>query len=591
MDLPESAVIISGTEHWVYDPADIPFVEEPRLLAKLQRFNPGKSLSLRLPPVQVNEHGPKVGVHAFVFPQWFVAQSAVRLKNGATRRRLVHRKDLEKGGRFLDPDSGKKVSIVPMRFVQACNKGHIDDVSWREFVHGGVLDCAQPLWVEEFGTSGALSDMRIVCQCGKERKISDVYGGRTAIGNCTGQRPWLGKDYREDCLDESGKPTAAKILLRGASNAHFPQVLSVISIPDAGGVLEKAVESQWGILQAATSRELVKGFLNIPAVKAALESFPEAEVWRAVQARRDGVKAQADRPVKEVEFEAFLQAPATAKAIPDVPDFLVRRLDPKRWSLLRKTDLVERVVLVDKLREVAAMVGFTRLAPASNEINGELNDQVVIAPVQQDPSWFPVREIRGEGIFLQFKTAAIRAWLDRAQTKVRAQITDQGFDKWRMDKGPGAIDNPGLAYSMLHSLSHLLMTSIALECGYPASSLKERIYCLDQGYGILIYTGSNDVDGTLGGLVQSGEDIERHLLHALQSAELCSSDPVCSHHRPDGKDDRPLQGASCHGCLFVPETSCEQRNEFLDRTLVVETVDRQGCEFFTAKHLEVLASR
>ena len=356
-------------------------------------------------------------------------------------------------------------------------------------------------------------------------------------------------------------------------------------------MLEKAVESQWGILQAATSRELVKGFLNIPAVKAALESFPEAEVWRAVQARRDGVKAQADRPVKEVEFEAFLQAPATAKAIPDVPDFLVRRLDPKRWSLLRKTDLVERVVLVDKLREVAAMVGFTRLAPASNEINGELNDQVVIAPVQQDPSWFPVREIRGEGIFLQFKTAAIRAWLDRAQTKVRAQITDQGFDKWRMDKGPGAIDNPGLAYSMLHSLSHLLMTSIALECGYPASSLKERIYCLDQGYGILIYTGSNDVDGTLGGLVQSGEDIERHLLHALQSAELCSSDPVCSHHRPDGKDDRPLQGASCHGCLFVPETSCEQRNEFLDRTLVVETVDRQGCEFFTAKHLEVLASR
>ena len=50
----------------------------------------------------------------------------------------------------------------------------------------------------------------------------------------------------------------------------------------------------------------------------------------------------------------------------------------------------------------------------------------------------------------------------------------------------------------------MLITAIALDCGYPASSLRERVYAGEQGYGILIYTGSSDSDGTLGGLVQAG---------------------------------------------------------------------------------------
>lgn len=592
VDFPDSAAIISGTEHWKYDSNNVPFVEEPRLLSKLMRMFPGRRLALRLPPVQIDEHGPKVGVHAFLFPQWFVVQHVTRVK-GATRRRLVHKRELTKG-KYLDPDSKTKQQVVPMRFVQACHKGHIDDVAWRDFIHAGGACGLQgakniPLWIEERGTSGALSDMKAVCQCGKDRMISEVYGGAHAIGRCTGRRPWLGRDDApEICQDDNGKSTAAKILLRGASNAHFPQVLSVISIPDAGSVLEKAVVAQWDTLGVVTTREVLLAILQIPSIKAALEGFSDSEIWAAIQARRDGVKAQADRPVKDVEFDAFSRAPARPSRNPETPDFLIHQLDPKRWENLKATGLVEQIVLVDKLREVAAMVGFTRLAPASNEINGELNDQVEVAPIHQSPDWFPVREIRGEGIFLQFRTEAVLQWLARPRTKDRVKVMEDAFDIWHAKQGKGAIKDPGLAYYMLHSLSHLLMTSISLECGYPASSLKERIYCLDRGFGILIYTGSNDVDGTLGGLVQSGEDIERHLLHALRSAELCSGDPVCAHHEPSAKDDRPLQGAACHGCLFIPETSCEQRNEFLDRTLVVETVDRRGCEFFTAEHIAIL---
>ena len=39
--------------------------------------------------------------------------------------------------------------------------------------------------------------------------------------------------------------------------------------------------------------------------------------------------------------------------------------------------------------------------------------------------------------------------------------------------------------------------------------------------------------------------------------------------------------SACHGCLYISETSCEQFNRYLDRSLVVSTIERLGCEFFT----------
>jgi hypothetical protein len=128
----------------------------------------------------------------------------------------------------------------------------------------------------------------------------------------------------------------------------------------------------------------------------------------------------------------------------------------------------------------------------------------------------------------------------------------------------------------------MLITAISLECGYPASSIRERIYTFDDvGYGILLYTGSPDSEGTLGGLVQEGRRIHEHLRHALTQAELCSNDPVCSQHQPDNPHERRfLHGAACHGCLLIAETSCEQQNDYLDRALVVPTVEDRGVEFF-----------
>jgi hypothetical protein len=136
---------------------------------------------------------------------------------------------------------------------------------------------------------------------------------------------------------------------------------------------------------------------------------------------------------------------------------------------------------------------------------------------------------------------------------------------------------------LLHTLAHLLMQSLAMRCGYPATSIRERIYSNQEAkrYGLLLYTASPDAEGTLGGLVQQARHVEAHLAVALRAGGLCSNDPVCAQHSPgEGMEGRWLHGASCHGCSLVAETSCEMRNDYLDRALVVPTLATPGAAFF-----------
>jgi hypothetical protein len=154
-------------------------------------------------------------------------------------------------------------------------------------------------------------------------------------------------------------------------------------------------------------------------------------------------------------------------------------------------------------------------------------------------------ENRGEGFFLQFKSQAIAEWLERDAVVQRGRRLLAGFERWQEEHPRSKRQFFGLPYVLLHSLSHLLITAVSLECGYPASAIRERIYALDDiGYGILLYTGTSDAEGTLGGLVQVGRKIHVHVRSALRMAELCSNDPVCAQHEPENPHERrPFGGA------------------------------------------------
>jgi hypothetical protein len=217
-------------------------------------------------------------------------------------------------------------------------------------------------------------------------------------------------------------------------------------------------------------------------------------------------------------------------------------------------------------------------------------ETLVISPIsRKKPGWVPAIEVRGEGIFLQFKEEEILKWLAKPAVKNWDRMFFQAHTEWRknrMIEKPEA-NYPGLRYVLLHSFSHALMRQIAMECGYTQASIRERIYSNNPGQsggpmaGILLYTSAPDSEGTLGGLVSLVEHnmLSRHIEAALESCSLCASDPTCAEHMP-GYGASTVHAAACHSCLFSPETSCEKGNRYLDRSVLITTVNHEDHRFF-----------
>ncbi|MBD1858640.1 MULTISPECIES: DUF1998 domain-containing protein [Leptolyngbya] len=599
VDLPTRSVVISGLNYWKGDRRPI---REDRLrykVAKSLQLADGHDIQLYTPPQQSNDPQAAItGIDAFVFPTWFLAQvDRTNEVNGKIYRTrpLVTWSAVKDGLKF----EGKQTQAVPVRFVQACTNGHLSDINWYAFAHKDFnTTCRQQLWLDEGGSGNDFEEIFVRCECKARRPLSEAkLKDSKVLGECQGYRPWLGPRGRETCrghkinqagdIVETNQPEFNRLLVRSASNAYFTQILSVISMPDQDAELKRAVDRFYlEDLQYAEDIADIQKELKKPKFSD-LASFGSDPVWAEIQRRKSGL-ATLEKSIKQVELEALLTCPEEMgkEAPADDKEFqgYSRRLDTLDTTW-RST--IDRVVLVHRLREVSALIGFTRFEAAMPNIEGEIDDLAINirrANLDFEQNWVPAIEHLGEGVFISIKRETIHQWLKRPEVKTRTRSLEQGFTKWLDTRGipRDKAKFPGAAYIMLHSLSHLLITAVSLDCGYASSSIRERIYAFDDiGYGILLHTGTSGSEGTLGGLVEVGRRIEYHLGKALEYGRLCSNDPVCAQHQPDdAQEDRLLHGAACHGCLLIAETSCERRNEMLDRALVVNTVAGLGAAFF-----------
>ncbi len=573
LDLPYDSAIVSGLDGWG-SPSKLPRIIEPRLERKLQliaglRTRP----ALHAPPPAPDLPWMKgASISARRFPEWYLSQP-VDQGSGSSRvreRRLLHRKRLDSDLKF---DNQR---VVPIRFVKACPSGHIADVPWQWFVHGSDDNCNRPLWFVERG-DGDLGEIRVRCECGKSRTLSDALDiEKRALGKCFGDRPWLGGDaQREEC------DLPARLLTRTASNAYFAQPVSVLSLPNRGSAVTKVVAELWDFLSIVDDPDGLRHEKKRPQIASALSPFDDDEVLAAIEAHRKG--GDDERPVKLVELDAILASDdGYGDDQPVDPNFHCRRLPDAAWRSSSVSDPIAAVYQLHRLREVLALVGFTRFEAKTPNILGEYETDVERAALAIDPTWFPAVENRGEGIFIEIRPEAIRKWIARSGVQDRLKGLLSGHQAWEQDRNT-TRDFPQGPYILLHTLSHLIIQSLSLTCGYPTSSIRERVYADLAGgrFGLLLYTASPDSEGTLGGLVQQARHIEQHLVQALRMGALCSNDPICSYHDPDASlEQRWLHGAACHGCSLLSETCCEMRNEYLDRALVVPVLGRRDAAFF-----------
>lgn len=570
MDLLDHAALIGGVDYWRYDKfKDQGFVDEPRLRdAIAKRLEPlGVELSInrafRLPPAGDDAAPvPYNGIQVAEFPSWFVCQNC---------RALVGSRNLERDKkRYVHRCSNSKTgACVPVRFVATCKNGHLEEFPWSRFVHAKHEGpCAGDFYLKEDG-SGDFGHIIVECHaCDSSRPLSEARQERI-MPPCRGDRPWLGPEGR----DEKGCNEQLVLLVRTASSAYFSQWMSALSIPDkTRDLINKVSQADvWSAVQEADREDVAYLKKKIPAVRAALGGFGDDAIFSAIESIRSGKTPSRD-PLRTAEYKVFLEAKdeVEGQLPPRDTIFFACNLPPKRVPLPPRTG---RVVLAKKLRQVRAQIGLTRLSATAPNLQGDYEDASRMQPLGLTQTWLPAAEVFGEGVLLCLDEKAVQDWEKRPAVVKRTEKLVAGYEEEFSgdSKGPGF---PGARFYLLHSLSHLLMSSISLQCGYSASALSERIYCAPADdavpmAAILIMTGTSGAEGTLGGLVEQGRHIGRHLRRAYDMGTLCSNDPVCSHHSPDDQAGRNLEGAACHGCLFVAEPACERFNRYLDRALVV----------------------
>jgi hypothetical protein len=461
---------------------------------------------------------------------------------------------------------------VPVRFVFACDGGHLDDFPWHRWV-GHLPDCQERQFLHLTSRGPGLAGLILSCpRCKASRSMDGIFSEETWTGYfCSGRRPWLaGAD--EACQRQ---PRAVQ---RGASNLYFPAISSALSIPPWSDELQEQLGIYWDpIIQVD---EAQRGQFIATLAQSVL-----GDVLRALGLTAESLSREISRRLEllarpqilDIRGEEYRQfALGTGDAGPGTREFECR---PEQVPQALRP-YFDRILRAVRLREVRALRGFTRINPPED------NEGAEIAALSSNRlDWLPGIEVRGEGIFLKLAEGPLSDWENRLAVRERAaRVNTAWHAEWRQRHPEG--DPPydiTARYLLVHTLAHVLMRQLTLDCGYSSAALRERLY-VDGGdaqmAGLLIYTSTSDTDGTLGGLQRQG--MAHHLAGtipaALRAIEWCSSDPLCIGDIMAGADGLSL--AACHACVLAPETACETFNRFLDRGMLIGMPDDREIGFF-----------
>ena len=549
-----------------------------------------------------------ITIPAFRFPAWyFCPDKDCRLL------RSFPMTVSGRGGRLKCPNCEKKRKtryMFQVPFVAMCERGHIQDFPWRQWVHhASNPGCQGELHLIAKG-SATLAGQDVRCDgCGKERNLAGITtaytdGGtllsRSLVGGgelflCQGARAWLGDGETEKCGSQ------IRGSLRSASNLYFAQVFSSIYLPITE---DKNLQALENILQTYPVSTLVSTLMDLGNSDAdqisqairrnharLVAAFSDAQMVMAVRSilsvRGAGAMLEGET-LAEDEATAFRRAEYGVLNAERDDEFLKSRsADLDRCDPAIRAHFA-KVMLISRLRETRVLAGFTRVFADNSQTRTER--QALLwrkMPAEQD-RWLPAYTVFGEGIFFEFSQDLLPLWEARGEVAERLAPLARRH-KEAQDKRHLRAREITPRFVLLHTFAHVVMNQLTFECGYSSAALRERLYVSTlpsaSMAGVLIYTADGDSEGTMGGLVRMGRpgNIEPVILRAIERARWCSSDPVCmemGNSHGQGPDSCNL--AACHNCALVPETACEEFNRFLDRGLLVGSTENQNLGYFNA---------
>jgi len=562
IDIGDESLILMDIKHW---PKNLDEIKLDRLTREAGVW------SLKKPPVLKKRWEKTHKNNALItarFPAWMFCPRCRHLKRWHKDDQLN-----DSGVPICQNKACNSKTLVPMRFVAACNNGHLQDIPWDRWAHiDAQSDCPSSKVELYFKTrkdmGSGLGALEVLCKnCGAKKSLSKIMNDGALKIKCSDKQPW---EFNESNSRKCDEPL--RVLQRGASNLYFPIIRSALDIPyevsSKGNLIIETIlgSEDYNDLLRAKERGKEKT-VNLCAQYLAEEfDLSKDAILNAIENGDEPsreFRIPKDEDLRLAEWEVL-----SASNIEDKQssNFKTRITNFAGEESFGCDDLISKVVLLDKLREVRAFCGFERIKPDDNPV-------LMHADSNQKP-WLPACEVFGEGIFIEFNQAALDDWEYKESEFLTPRI--KSVLSRYANVTSTYLPVPSAKFIALHTFAHLIIRQLSFESGYSSGSLRERIYAEEGQAGVLIYTADGDSEGSLGGLVQQGEAnrLFPAIISALETANWCSNDPVCSELEAQGV--MGLNKAACHSCTLVSETSCEHNNLLLDRKLLIGDGNEQG---------------
>ena len=557
-------MVIVDTRYWTdrygnISAEIIPYVDRVSIALGIHK-------QLRMPPkAKENDKGEIIGSYlpAVLFPTYAVCKKCGFLHNNPWRKQKISYSDkalCERCGSLLEQVTWCAVS----------NKGYLDDVPWHYICHpksNSNINCKVDFSATYLKFATNTNGGRII-KCTKCDSENYYANSKQSIINRI--QPWIydkSPMYDEDDVLE--------ILEVNNPGVYLPEPKSALVIPPESRICKTSI-----IHQLFNNSKLCRELDNIKiplrkkgALKKVATQFrcSVGQIKESLKQINDGYPFFGNTitvgELFEDEYKAFL---APLENMSDEEDFVTVH-QTKQWrslgninlsgDLLSIVKMIDKHIIAKRVREILVFKGFYR-------ISSEKEDFLVPPDIIGESSWLPAIELFGEGLFFTLDENLLSKWEKIEGVRTRADEIAKRYEKSEVNIRPDIVITS--RFILLHTLSHLLIRELESTAGYPAASLKERIYCSRDRKmaGVFIYTVVADIVGSLGGIIESAEP--KAFLSLLDSvfkhAQWCSNDPVCTEHK--GQGPGWLNRAACHACALVPEPSCDYFNILLDRVFI-----------------------
>jgi hypothetical protein len=537
-------------------------------------------------------------ISAKYFPEWFYCNNCHRFDRIDKWKTNWINHFSEQAEYFYPPkcyscgvkarDNNKKkkfFDLEQVRFILTSPNGEIADIPWDKWVFFKTMKKDK----EVNDTTNeeeiiSLSNIQVpedaIFKYKTSDKLDDLKGIGIEITNSKRERLGYGTlsglfslrlKIQELLPNTKEKDILFKPVIRSSNSVYYPNILSSIFIPANDELNEYSInlikEEHSDGSNAQTISKNLKRYKNIEIDSAIIQNLIDKNF-----SEREIEIAKTENQYRFDEYKFI-----TEKDSERVEDKLIfNKID---GSLFQK-DFIKSIFKMDKIKITSVQTSFTRQEPISSSLILEDEDsekttkksivKKFTSTYGKTTKYLPAIESFGEGVFFEFENEILNKWIENnPKINERIEILIGNQNHFESNFNEDFELNP--KYVLIHTFSHLIIKELEYLCGYPSTSIQERLY-IDEELemnGVLIYTIAGS-EGSYGGLTTICDDnrigklIESAMIRALD----CATDPICYHTHGQGVANLNL--SACFSCTLLPETSCEKFNCYLDRRILVD---------------------